>query len=71
MGLKRLSTTALVASVVDTATSTICSRCAPAGRADSRAWIASLMPTARSQCVVRALALASTRRSPSRATASV
>ena len=57
IGLKRLSTTALVASVVEAATSAICSRRTPAGSADSRAWIASLMPRARSQWVVRALAL--------------
>ena len=70
-GLKRCSTTALVARVVDTETKETSSRRAPCGSCASTARSASPRPRDKSQCVVSAFALASTRRSPSRATASV
>ena len=71
MGLKRFSTTELVASVVETDTSRIRARVSAAGRAARTARIAPAMPIDRSQCVVRALAVATTRRSLSSRTASV
>ena len=71
MGLKRFSTTALVASVVDTDTSEMCSRRVPGGRACSTARMAAPRPIESSQWVVSALALAITCRVPSSATASV
>ena len=62
MELKRFSTTALVASVVDTDTSAMCSRRTPSGSFASTARIASSSPIDRSQGVVRDFALATTRR---------
>ena len=70
MGLKRFSTTALVASVVETETSEM-RPVAPSGNAFNTARSAAPTPTDRSQCVVSALALAVTRRPPSSAIASV
>src|ERR1022692_1932487 len=69
-GLKRFSTTAFVASVVDTDTRLTASRLAPAGPS-SAARIALPMPIARFHGVVSALALAITRRPSASSTASV
>ena len=69
-GLKRFSTTAFVASVVDTDTRLTASRLAPA-RPSSTARIALPMPIARFHGVVSALALAITRRPSASSTASV
>src|SRR5205823_4033425 len=72
IGLKRFSTTALVARVVDTDTNVTFSRCTPPGSASSTARSAPPRPSERSQWVVSDLALARTvRRAASRATASV
>ena len=70
-GLKRPSTTALVASVVDTETRSMSARVRRSGRAASTARIADPMPIARSHGVVRDLALAAIRRPAASSTASV
>ena len=70
-GLKRLSTTAFVARVVDTETRLTSLRLAPAGTLSRTARIARPMPIARFQGVVSALALAMMRRPSASNTASV
>ena len=70
-GLKRFSTTALVASVVDTETRLTSPRPAVDGNSSSTARMALPIPIARFHGVVSALALAITRRPPASSTASV